>query len=58
MSQLKVINPATEEVIATLTLMGRDEVRRIIDEAYDAYLRWSQTPLRMRSKILLRLPNS
>lgn len=52
---LRVINPATEDLIAELNVMKKEEVRQVIDDAYEAYLKWSQTPLRDRIKILHRI---
>jgi len=49
-----VVNPATEEVIAALPAAGREDVRRAVDEAEEAFRRWSETPLRERSKLLLK----
>jgi len=50
-----VVNPATEEAIAALPAAGREDVRRAVDEAEEAFRRWSETPLRERSKLLLRV---
>lgn len=49
-----MVNPATEEVIAALPAAGREDVRRAVDEAEEAFRRWSETPLRERSKLLLK----
>ncbi len=49
-----MVNPATEEVIAALPAAGREDVRRAIDEAEEAFRRWSETPLRERSRLLLK----
>jgi len=49
-----VVNPATEEIIAALPAAGREDVRRVVDEAEEAFRRWSETPLRERSKLLLK----
>lgn len=49
-----MVNPATEEVIAALPAAGREDVRRAVDEAEEAFHRWSETPLRERSKLLLK----
>ncbi|MFP3199527.1 MAG: aldehyde dehydrogenase family protein [Thermoproteus sp.] len=54
MGEVFVVNPATEEVIAALPAAGREDVRRAVDEAEEAFRRWSETPLRERSKLLLR----
>ncbi|MFP3347708.1 MAG: aldehyde dehydrogenase family protein [Thermoproteus sp.] len=55
MGEVFVVNPATEEVIAALPAAGREDVRRAVDEAEEAFRRWSETPLRERSKLLLRV---
>ncbi|MDT7869488.1 MAG: aldehyde dehydrogenase family protein [Thermoproteus sp.] len=54
MGEVFVVNPATEEVIAALPAAGREDVRRAVDEAEEAFRRWSETPLRERSKLLLK----
>jgi len=54
MANLVVVNPATEEVLAELPQATTAEVRAVIDEAYDAFLKWSETPLKTRAKLLLK----
>lgn len=54
MPDVVVVNPATEEVLAVLPSASREEVRRAIDEAEDAFYRWSELPLRERAKLLRR----
>jgi succinyl-CoA reductase len=44
MSKLLVINPATEEVIAELPQATAEDIRATIDAAYEAFLKWSETP--------------
>ncbi|AET32169.1 aldehyde dehydrogenase family protein [Pyrobaculum ferrireducens] len=55
MSKLLVINPATEEVIAELPQATAEEIRATIDAAYEAFLKWSETPLRDRAKLLYKV---
>ncbi|RFA93896.1 aldehyde dehydrogenase family protein [Pyrobaculum aerophilum] len=54
MSRILVINPATEEVIAELPQASQEEIRATIDKAYEAFIKWSETPLRERAKLLLK----
>lgn len=50
--EVVVYNPATGDILATLTSATREDVRKAIDEAYTAFEKWSATPLRERAKIL------
>lgn len=54
MGDIFVVNPATEEVLAVLPSATREDVRRAVDEAEEAFYRWSELPLRERSKALLK----
>jgi acyl-CoA reductase-like NAD-dependent aldehyde dehydrogenase len=54
MTRLVVVNPATEEVLAELPQSTVEEIRATIDKAYDAFLKWSETPLKTRTKLLLK----
>jgi succinyl-CoA reductase len=54
MTRLVVVNPATEEVLAELPQSTVEEIRATIDKAYDAFLKWSETPLKTRAKLLLK----
>jgi succinyl-CoA reductase len=54
MADIVVVNPATEEVLAVIPAAGREEVRRAVDEAEEAFHKWSETPLRERGRVLLR----
>ena len=54
MTRLVVVNPATEEVLAELPQSTIEEIRATIDKAYDAFLKWSETPLKTRAKLLLK----
>lgn len=49
-----IVNPATEEVIAELPKATREDVRRAIDAAWDAFASWSALPLRKRTRVLLK----
>ena len=54
MTRLVVVNPATEEVLAELPQSTAEEIRAAIDSAYDAFLKWSETPLKTRARLLDR----
>ncbi|AEA12434.1 succinyl-CoA reductase [Thermoproteus uzoniensis 768-20] len=54
MADIVVVNPATEEVLAVIPAAGREDVRRAVDEAEEAFHKWSETPLRERGRVLLR----
>ncbi|ACB39369.1 aldehyde dehydrogenase family protein [Pyrobaculum neutrophilum] len=54
MTNLVVVNPATEEAIAELPQATREDVRRAIDAAWDAFASWSALPLRKRTRVLLK----
>ena len=49
-----VVNPATEEEMAELPQSTVEEIRAAINKAYNAYLKWSETPLKTRGKLLLK----
>ena len=49
-----VVNPATEEVIATVADGGTEDAQRAIETAGRAQKDWAKTPPRVRSEILRR----
>ncbi|MEX5234722.1 NAD-dependent succinate-semialdehyde dehydrogenase [Kocuria arenosa] len=49
-----VVNPATEEVIATVADGGAEDARRAIETAGRVQKDWAKTPPRVRSEILRR----
>jgi succinate-semialdehyde dehydrogenase/glutarate-semialdehyde dehydrogenase len=51
---LKVNNPATDEVLGTVPLMGAVETRRAIEAARNAFADWSRKPAKERSILLRR----
>jgi succinate-semialdehyde dehydrogenase/glutarate-semialdehyde dehydrogenase len=53
-SRFDVINPATEEVIATVADGGPEDARRAIEAAGRVQKEWAKTPPRARSEILRR----
>ena len=53
-ARFEVINPATEEVIATVADGGPDDARRAIEAAGRAQPEWARTAPRERSEILRR----
>lgn len=53
-SRFEVINPATEEVVATVADGGPEDARRAIEAAGRVQKEWAKTPPRARSEILRR----
>ena len=51
---LKVNNPATDEVLGTVPMMGTVETRRAIEAARNAFADWSRKPAKDRSILLRR----
>jgi acyl-CoA reductase-like NAD-dependent aldehyde dehydrogenase len=52
---MKVLNPATTEVVDSVPKGGAEDVSRAVDAAYDAYKKWSGVPSIERSRILLKV---
>ncbi|HET7441785.1 MAG TPA: gamma-aminobutyraldehyde dehydrogenase [Terriglobales bacterium] len=50
-----VLNPATEETIASVPLATAQDVDRAVASAKAAFPRWAETPPAARSRVLLRL---
>lgn len=48
----KTINPATEEVLETYTMMSRQEAEGIIEQTHHAFLSWRKTGIEERADIL------
>lgn len=48
----KTINPATEDVLETYSLMSRQEAEGIIEQTHDAFLSWRKTSFSERAEIL------
>jgi acyl-CoA reductase-like NAD-dependent aldehyde dehydrogenase len=53
-SQFAVHNPATQEVIGTLSNFGANEISDAVAKAAAAQVRWAATPVRDRLRILSR----
>lgn len=53
----KVINPATGEPFEEVYLASKEDVKKAIDLAYEAFKKFSSLPLKDRSKILLKAAN-
>ena len=51
----KVINPATEEVLAELPLASTDDLDDALAAAHEGFAKWRRTPAVERSKILERV---
>jgi succinate-semialdehyde dehydrogenase / glutarate-semialdehyde dehydrogenase len=45
---ITVMNPATEETIAEVASVGRDVVRKTLDDAQAAFKGWRELPARTR----------
>jgi succinate-semialdehyde dehydrogenase / glutarate-semialdehyde dehydrogenase len=50
---ITVMNPATEETIAEVASVGRDVVRKTLDDAQAAFKGWRELPARTRGDYLL-----
>lgn len=46
------INPTSEEEIKTYTYMTNDEAEKAVEKCHSAYLKWRQTPIKDRAKII------
>ena len=53
-SELEVIDPATEQVLAAVSTAGHDQARSAVDAAAEAAPGWAATAPRARSEILRR----
>ena len=53
-SELEVIDPATEEVLAAVSVAGHDQARSAVDAAAAAAPGWAATAPRVRGDILRR----
>lgn len=54
-SEIEVINPATEEVVTTVSTATVEQLEQAINSAHRAFSSWSETPLEQRQKMLLQL---
>lgn len=52
---IKIFNPAKDEVIAELPISTANEVDEAVESAYEAYLKWRETPIPSRIQILFRI---
>ena len=52
---IRVANPATGEVVDSVPKGGREDAKRAIDAASDAFKVWSETPALERSRVLLKI---
>lgn len=46
------INPTSEEEIKTYTYVTNDEAEKAVEKCHSAYLKWRQTPIKDRAKII------
>lgn len=51
----QTINPATEEILETYTLMSSDEANTVIEETHAAFLDWRKTSYQERGDILRKV---
>jgi len=49
-----VVNPATEEVVASVPLSGKEDVDLAVRTAGEAFKTWSRTPVPRRARILFK----
>ncbi len=56
-SEFDVFNPAFGKKIATVYDTGKDDVDKAVDQAYNAFLKWSKVPITDRIKFLFKLEN-
>jgi len=54
---IKVFNPAKDEVIAEVPNTLDEEVDMAVDAAYNAFLKWRETPIPTRVQYLFRIKN-
>ncbi len=54
-ASFNVANPATGEVVDSVPKGGREDAKRAIDAASDAFKVWSERPLIERSRVLLKI---
>jgi succinate-semialdehyde dehydrogenase/glutarate-semialdehyde dehydrogenase len=52
--KIKVVNPATQDVIATVPDGGADEAKQAVDAAYTAFKTWSKKTAGERSELLMK----
>jgi acyl-CoA reductase-like NAD-dependent aldehyde dehydrogenase len=53
--QIEVINPATEEIIATVTRGTREDAKKALDSAQHAQRRWEELPPLKRASFLVKV---
>jgi len=51
---IKVLNPATEEVVGEVWEAGREETRRAVDLALESFQIFSRLSIKDRAKVLVR----
>lgn len=54
-STLDVTDPATDQVVATIPSVGKDESKRAIDAAHEAFGPWANRPAAERGKLVRKL---
>lgn len=51
----QTVNPTTEEVLETYSLMSSDQASRVIEETHNAFLEWRKTSFNERGKALRKV---
>src|SRR5690625_3154016 len=54
---LSVINPADQKEIGTVHLSGKEDVKRAVETAEEAYHEWRRTPVTKRIQYLFHFKN-
>ena len=54
-ASFEVFNPANGGVVDSVPKGGREDVRKAVDSAGEAFKKWSETPAIERSRVLLRI---
>ena len=49
---INIYNPATSEIVGEITFGGREETRRAIETANDAFKEWATSTAKVRAKYL------
>lgn len=55
MSQIKTVNPATEEVVATYDRMSESEAMQAVEDCHQAFLSWRQKSVEDRAPYLRKI---
>lgn len=53
-TEIRVINPATGEIIDSVPNLGKEEAKKAVDAAYDAFPLWSKKTAAQRCELLMK----